>query len=157
MRGLLAAFAMMLATAASAESIKEPFMFHAAGEFEVSLKPVSAADEAPMRMSIDKQFHGDLEATSVGQMMAGGNEANGARVYVALETVTGTLKGRKGSFILAHRGTMPANGQALSVLVLRVSGIYPNHACHAAPDPAVRRPRQGIVSKQRCGWGSTGS
>lgn len=122
MRGLLAAFAMMLATAASAESIKEPFMFHAAGEFEVSLKPVSAADEAPMRMSIDKQFHGDLEATSVGQMMAGGNEANGARVYVALETVTGTLKGRKGSFILAHRGTMPANGQALSVLIVPDSG-----------------------------------
>lgn len=122
MRGLLAAFAMMLATAASAESIKEPFMFHAAGEFEVSLKPVSAADEAPMRKSIDKQFHGDLEATSVGQMMAGGNEANGARVYVALETVTGSLKGRKGNFILAHRGTMSANGQALSVIIVPDSG-----------------------------------
>lgn len=97
-------------------------MFHAAGEFDVSLKPVSAADEAPMRMSIDKQFHGDLEATSVGQMMAGGNEANGARVYVALETVTGKLKGRSGSFILAHRGTMSANGQALSVIIVPDSG-----------------------------------
>ena len=97
-------------------------MFHAAGEFDVSLKPVSAADETPMRMSIDKQFHGDLEGTSVGQMMAGGNEANGARVYVALETVTGTLKGRQGSFILAHRGTMSANGQALSVIIVPDSG-----------------------------------
>ena len=97
-------------------------MLHAAGEFEVSLKPVSAADEAPMRLSIDKQFHGDLEATSIGQMMAGGNEANGARVYVALETVTGTLKGRQGSFILAHRGTMSANGQALSVIIVPDSG-----------------------------------
>lgn len=122
MKGPLAAFAMMLATSASAESIKEPFMFHAAGEFEVSLKPVSAADEAPMRMSIDKQFHGDLEATSVGQMMAGSNEETGARVYVALETVTGSLKGRKGSFILAHRGTMSANGQALSVIIVPDSG-----------------------------------
>lgn len=97
-------------------------MFHAAGEFEVSLKPVSAADETPMRMSIDKQFHGDLEATSIGQMMAGGNEANGARIYVAIETVTGTLKGRNGSFILAHRGVMSANGQALSVIIVRDSG-----------------------------------
>ncbi len=122
MRTLLAAFSLILATSASAEAIKEPFMFHAAGEFDVSLKPVSAADEAPMRMSIDKQFHGDLEATSVGQMMAGGNEANGARVYVALETVTGKLKGRSGSFILAHRGTMSANGQALSVIIVPDSG-----------------------------------
>ena len=97
-------------------------MFHAAGEFDVSLKPVSATGEAPMRMSIDKQFHGDLEATSIGQMMAGGNEANGARVYVALETVTGSLKGLKGSFILAHRGTMSANGQALSVIIVPDSG-----------------------------------
>lgn len=97
-------------------------MLHAAGEFEVSLKPVSGADEAPMRLSIDKQFRGDLEATSVGQMMAGGNEANGSRVYVALETVAGTLKGLKGSFILAHRGTMSANGQALSVIIVPDSG-----------------------------------
>ena len=122
MKALFAAVGLMLATAAPAESIKEPFMFHAAGEFDVALKPVSAADEALMRMSIDKQFRGDLEATSVGQMMAGGNEANGARVYVALETVTGKLKGRNGSFILAHRGTMSANGQALSVIIVPDSG-----------------------------------
>ena len=122
MRTLFAAFGLMLATTAAAEAIKEPFMLHASGEFEVSLKTVSAADEALMRMSIDKQFRGDLEATSVGQMMAGGNEANGARVYVALETVTGTLKGRQGSFILAHRGTMSANGQALSVIIVPDSG-----------------------------------
>lgn len=122
MKALFAAVGLMLATAAPAESIKEPFMFHAAGEFDVALKPVSAADEALMRMSIDKQFRGDLEATSVGQMMAGGNEANGARVYVALETVTGALKGLKGSFILAHRGTMSSNGQALSVIIVPDSG-----------------------------------
>ena len=97
-------------------------MFQASGEFEVTLKPVSAADEGVVRMSIDKQFHGDLEASSVGQMMAGGNEANGARVYVALETVTGKLKGRSGSFILAHRGTMSASGQALSVIIVPDSG-----------------------------------
>ena len=75
-----------------------------------------------MRMSIDKQFHGDLAATSVGQMMAGGNEANGARVYVALETVTGSLKGKSGSFVLAHRGTMTKDTQDLSVIIVPESG-----------------------------------
>ena len=97
-------------------------MHHAAGEFEVKMKPVSAGDEPVMRMSLDKEFRGDLEASSIGQMMAGGNEANGARVYVALETVTGSLKGRTGSFILAHRGTMTKDAQALSVIIVPETG-----------------------------------
>jgi Protein of unknown function (DUF3224) len=101
---------------------KEPEMHQAKGDFEVKLAKVSADDEALMRMSIDKQFSGDLMASSVGQMMAGGNEANGARVYVALETVTGVLEGKSGSFILAHRGTMTKDGQALSVIVVPQSG-----------------------------------
>lgn len=97
-------------------------MHHATGEFEVEMQPVSTADEPVMRMSLDKQFHGDLEASSIGQMMAGGNEANGARVYVALETVTGSLKGKAGSFILAHRGTMTKDAQALSVIIVPETG-----------------------------------
>jgi Protein of unknown function (DUF3224) len=106
----------------SAFTSEDKNMHHAAGEFEVKIKPVSAADEPVMRMSLDKQFHGDLEATSIGQMMAGGNEANGARVYVALETVTGSLKGRTGSFVLAHRGTMTKDAQALSVIIVPDTG-----------------------------------
>lgn len=97
-------------------------MLHAAGKFNVKLQPISAADEPVMRMSIDKHFHGDLEASSIGQMMAGGNEANGARVYVALETVTGSLKGKSGSFVLAHRGTMTKDTQDLSVIIVPESG-----------------------------------
>jgi hypothetical protein len=101
---------------------KESEMHHAKGEFEVKLTKVSADDDSLMRMSIDKQFTGDLAASSTGQMMAGGNEANGARVYVALETVTGTLDCKTGSFILAHRGTMTKTGQELSVVVVPDSG-----------------------------------
>jgi Protein of unknown function (DUF3224) len=118
----------LLALAAAAAMFASPLhakdneMHHAAGEFEVKLVPVSEASDALMRMSIDKQFHGDLEATSEGQMMAGGNEANGARVYVALETITGTLNGHKGSFILAHRGTMTSSDQALSIIIVPDSG-----------------------------------
>jgi hypothetical protein len=119
---IVAATLLTLATAPSTTTAQELPMNHAAGTFEVKLKPVSAADEPLMRMSIDKQFSGDLVAESVGQMMAGGNEANGARVYVALETVTGSLKGRTGSFILAHRGTMTKDGQALSVVIVPDTG-----------------------------------
>ena len=97
-------------------------MHHAAGEFEVKMKPVSATDEPVMRMSLDKKFHGDLVAESVGQMMAGGNEANSARVYVALETVTGSLENKTGSFVLAHRGTMTKDAQALSVIIVPDTG-----------------------------------
>ena len=97
-------------------------MNHAAGEFEVKMKPVSAADEPVMRMSLDKQFTGDLVAEGIGQMMAGGNEAKGARVYVALETVTGSLNGKTGSFVLAHRGTMTKDAQVLSVIIVPETG-----------------------------------
>jgi Protein of unknown function (DUF3224) len=107
---------------ASPVTAKEPEMQHAKGEFEVKLVKISADDDALMRMSIDKQFSGDLVATSTGQMLAGGNEGNGARVYVALETVAGVLDGKSGSFILAHRGTMAKTGQALSVIVVPDSG-----------------------------------
>jgi Protein of unknown function (DUF3224) len=97
-------------------------MGHAKGEFAVSLKPVSAEGETPARMSIDKTFTGDLKATSAGQMMMDGVEAQGVRVYVALETVIGSLAGKTGSFILAHRGTMTPAAQALSVIVVPDSG-----------------------------------
>ncbi len=123
MRRVLLAMAALAAIAiASPVMAEEPEMHHAKGEFEVKLVKISADDEALMRMSIGKQFSGDLVADSMGQMMAGGNEANGARVYVALETVTGALDGKTGSFILAHRGTMTKDAQALSVIVVPDSG-----------------------------------
>ncbi|HEY1690808.1 MAG TPA: DUF3224 domain-containing protein [Polyangiaceae bacterium] len=95
---------------------------HIQGSFDVKVSPVSAGGEPLMRMSIDKRFAGELDATGVGQMMAGGVEANGARVYVALETVTGTLCGRAGSFLLVHHGTMTRTAQSLTVVVAPDSG-----------------------------------
>ena len=111
--------AISLATPATA---KENKMTQAKGEFEVDLKPVSAEGDAQPRMSIGKTFTGDLTGTSAGQMMMDGVEANGARVYVAIETVIGTLAGKDGSFILAHRGTMSPAEQELSVIVVPDSG-----------------------------------
>ncbi len=97
-------------------------MTKASGAFEVELKPVSGEGESPARMALTKSFTGDFVGTSTGQMMAGGNEATGARVYVALETITGALNGKQGSFIVTHRGTMTKDGQDLSIIIVPDSG-----------------------------------
>ena len=94
---------------------------HATGTFEVKL--LSLADDHATgaglgRMSIDKQFHGDLEASSQGQMMSAMTAVKGSAGYVALERVTGTLAGRKGSFWLQHSGTMDRGTPTLSVSVV---------------------------------------
>jgi len=100
---------------------------HASGSFEVKLKPQKAdnaeAESANLgRMSIDKQFHGDLEATSQGEMLSAMTEVKGSAGYVAMERVTGTLGGRSGSFVLQHSGTMTRGAPQMSVTVVPDSG-----------------------------------
>jgi hypothetical protein len=99
---------------------------HATGPFEVKLapQPLAVADETGTRgrMSIDKQFHGDLEAGSKGEMLTGGTVAKGSAGYVAIELVTGTLHGRKGTFILQHSATMTRGTPKLIVTVVPDSG-----------------------------------
>jgi hypothetical protein len=94
------------------------------GTFEVKLTPQPAEAEAPAmgRMSIDKQFHGDLEATSKGQMLAHSTSVKGSAGYVAMERVTGTLHGRSGTFVLQHSGTMARGAPELTVNVVPDSG-----------------------------------
>ena len=98
---------------------------HASGTFEVKLAPL-AEDKGEGstlgRMSIDKQFQGDLEATSKGEMLTAMTEVKGSAGYVAIERVSGTLHGRKGSFVLLHRGIMTGGGQDLSLIVVPDSG-----------------------------------
>jgi Protein of unknown function (DUF3224) len=96
-------------------------MPHAAGTFEVKLTP--QPDDSPVgRMTIAKEFHGDLEAASVGQMLASMSEVKGSAGYVAIEKVTGTLHGRAGNFVLQHRGVMNRGAAELSVTVVPDSG-----------------------------------
>jgi hypothetical protein len=92
---------------------------HASGTFEVKLEQEETLDKAAgiAKMSINKQFHGDLAATSKGEMIAT-MEPNRSGAYAAIERVTGTLEGRSGSFVLLHNGTMTAEGQQLSVTVV---------------------------------------
>lgn len=102
-------------------------MPHASGPFEVKLSPQKpdnkVVEEANLgRMSIDKQFHGDLEAVSKGEMLSAVTEVKGSAGYVAMERVTGTLGGRTGSFVLQHSGTMTRGEPQLSVTVVPDSG-----------------------------------
>jgi hypothetical protein len=73
-------------------------------------------------MTIDKRFHGDLEAVSRGQMLATTTAVQGSAGYVAMEQVSGTLHGRTGTFVLQHTGTMTRGVPQLSVTVVPDSG-----------------------------------
>jgi Protein of unknown function (DUF3224) len=103
-----------------------PASLHAAGTFEVQLKPQPADDHADGatlgRMTIDKQFRGDLEAASRGQMLTGMGSVKGSAGYVAIERVTGTLGGRRGSFVLQHTGVMTRGAPSLVITVVPDSG-----------------------------------
>jgi hypothetical protein len=94
---------------------------HATGTFEVKLTPQSGhkGEGATLgRMAIEKQFHGDLEGTSRGEMLTAMTDVKGSAGYVAIERVTGTLQGRTGSFVLQHSGTMSGGEQHLSITVV---------------------------------------
>jgi Protein of unknown function (DUF3224) len=99
---------------------------HASGTFDVKLTPQqpeeALADSGIGRMLLDKQFHGDLEAASKGEMLAFGGPAKGSGGYVAIERVTGALGGRSGSFALQHSGTMKPGALQLSITVIPDSG-----------------------------------
>lgn len=98
---------------------------NARGTFDVKLVPIApahAGEDALGRMSIDKQFHGDLEGTSEGEMLAVLSAVKGSGGYVALERVSGSLRGSTGTFALQHSGTMDHGAQRLSVSVVPDSG-----------------------------------
>ena len=98
----------------------------ASGTFEVKLNPQplheGTAEATLGRLSIDKQFHGDLEAISKGEMLSAGTSVKGSAGYVAIEQVKGTLHGRVGAFVLQHTGTMNRGAPQLSVTVVPDSG-----------------------------------
>jgi hypothetical protein len=99
-----------------------PMNLHATGTFEVKLAPQTGYSDSVGRMSIDKQFLGDLTGSSVGEMLAVMSSVEGSAGYVAMERVTGTLKGRSGSFALQHSGLMNRGEPTLTVTVVPDSG-----------------------------------
>jgi hypothetical protein len=103
-----------------------PMTTRATGPFDVKLNPQTPDgkfEDATMgRMTIDKQFHGDLEGTSKGQMLTAMTDVKGSAGYVAIERVTGTLRGRTGTFVLQHNATMSRGVPQLAITVVPDSG-----------------------------------
>jgi hypothetical protein len=96
----------------------------AKGTFEVklNLQDDKGEDQNLGRMTIDKQFHGDLEGTSKGQMLSARTAVKGSAGYVAIERLTGRLHGKSGTFVLQHSGTMTRGAPQLSITVVPDSG-----------------------------------
>jgi hypothetical protein len=118
--------ALVFAQTGSTQS-KPGATMQATGTFDVKLAPQQSTSETTPdptrgRMSIDKQFHGALEGRSAGEMLTGGNPASGSAGYVAVERVTGTLDGKRGSFLLQHSGTMNGGKLSLTITVIPGSG-----------------------------------
>jgi hypothetical protein len=119
----------------------------ASGAFDVKVTPqkpdTQIARSANLgRLTIDKRYHGDLEASGKGEMLAIRAEVEGSAGYVALERVTGTLNGRNGSFVLQHSATMTRGSAASSITVVpdsgtgELAGISGSMKITVAPDGA---------------------
>lgn len=112
------AIAVALAATASAAEVR--------GKFDVTVTPVpaaaAAADDTRGRMTLKKTFYGPLQGTSDGEMLTAGSPATGTAGYVALERFTGTLEGRRGSFVMQHSGTMDGGAKTLSIVIAPGSG-----------------------------------
>ena len=101
-------------------------MTQANGTFEVRLEPQQMSEPGQAaglgRLSINKQFSGDLEATSTGEMLAAMTAVENSAGYVALERVVGSLHGRSGSFVLQHNGLANRGAQQLTITIVPDSG-----------------------------------
>ena len=98
----------------------------AKGSFTVEMKPQgepTASDGVTTgRRSLSKRFEGDLSAVGEGEMLTAITPVQGSAGYVAIERVTGTLHGKRGSFVFQHSGIMNRGAQQLSITVVPGSG-----------------------------------
>jgi hypothetical protein len=95
----------------------------ATGAFDVKLTPQGDDKETGVgRMTADKVYHGDLSGTARGEMLSSMTAVKGSAVYVAIERVSGTLRGRTGTFVLHHVGVMTRGTPNLTIAVVPDSG-----------------------------------
>lgn len=121
----LTALTLAAAPGGARTSTEPPMTRRITGTVDVKMNPLPGegpAWESFGRRAIEKRYHGDLEATGEGQMLGFLSTEKGSAGYVALERVTGTLNGRKGSFVLQHSGTMARGVEALAITVVPDSG-----------------------------------
>jgi len=110
----------------SADAKEKTLSGHATGAFAVKTSPLTLSEQSTDpklgRMSIEKQYHGELEATAKGEMLTAQSERKDSGVYVAVERVSGTLNGKKGSFAMHHTGVMNRAQPELKISVVPDSG-----------------------------------
>lgn len=100
---------------------EQPQEAYAEGTFEIAMTPQESVGGLK-RMQLAKTFEGPLQATSEGEMLGAMGSADGSAGYVAMERVTGTLDGRKGSFVLQHSGMLERGTPSLTVTVVADTG-----------------------------------
>lgn len=125
MRIRQALLCMMLGIAPLIHAQRESMAHHATGSFDVKVIPQPADDSAGgpfSRLLLDKRFHGQLDGGSKGTMLGTMSGVEGSGGYVALEQFTGTLDGKRGSFVLQHNGSMVRNVPTMIVTVVPGSG-----------------------------------
>jgi hypothetical protein len=108
--------------AARADATTKGASMRATGPFDVKVVPQQSEDPSLGRMSLDKHYHGDLEASATGIMLTGGDFKTGSAGYVAMEKISGTLQGHTGTFMVQHTGTLNQGAQQLSIIVVPGSG-----------------------------------
>lgn len=128
-RDMIAALAVLMPFASANANTKrkvKPMTKSATGDFDVKGTPLPFDDKAPGvtlgRMRFDKQFRGDLVATSQVEMLSALSSVKGSAAYVAMEWITGTLGSKSGSFVLHHTGVMDRGAQSLAISVVPDSG-----------------------------------
>lgn len=98
----------------------------ARGQFAVTLTPVDdpagSLAESFARFLVSKRFEGDLVGSSRAQMLSFRSAEPTSAGYVALDVVDGELAGRRGRFVLLHRGTMDRGAPSLEITVVPDSG-----------------------------------
>ena len=99
---------------------------HARGTFEVKITPLPVDDYTDAtslgRMTIDKQFSGDMIGTGKGQMLTGMGGVKGSAAYSAIERFSGTVAGKHGTFVMQHTGIMTRGAQSLVITIVPDSG-----------------------------------
>ena len=99
---------------------------HVSGSFSITMTPATTPQRSGRtalgRMLLDKVYKGDLAATASGEMLSAVTDPKGAAGYVAVESITGVLQGRQGSFVVQHAGTMADGKQELSIVIVPHSG-----------------------------------
>lgn len=99
----------------------------AKGEFQIQFEPQvpsfkGSNDVRIGRMSIRKKYVGLLEGLSVGEMLSATSPIEGHAGYIALEQISGSLDGRKGSFVVQHFGLKHPQAQDHRVEIVPGSG-----------------------------------